>query len=133
MKILFEWKWYRTRWYLEKIKISSSWYHLRIPICIYRKKNPVPEIFNCFIRIMEHMEFDSLYFCYTIVCILVKMKLLRVSCIFFYFFFFYLVLFLIQFFFILFLFLYMHIFFFFHFTRLKVRKTDSKINRIIMF
>lgn len=132
MKILFEWKWYQTRWYLEKIKISSSWYHLRIPICIYRKKNPVPEIFNCFIRIMEHMEFDSLYFCYTIVCILVKMKLLRVSCIFFYFFFFYLVLFLIQFFFILFLFLYMHIFFF-YFTRLKVRKTDSKINRIIMF
>lgn len=132
MKILFEWKWYRTRWYLEKIKISSSWYHLRIPICIYRKKNPVPEIFNCFIRIMEHMEFDSLYFCYTIVCILVKMKLLRVSCIFFYFFF------LFGFishsvFFILFLFLYMHIFFFFHFTRLKVRKTDSKINRIIMF
>lgn len=128
MKILFEWKWYRTRWYLEKIKISSSWYHLRIPICIYRKKNPVPEIFNCFIWIMEHMEFDSLYFCYTIVCILVKMKLLRVSCIFFY-----LVLFLIQFFFILFLFLYMHIFFFFYFTKLKVRKTDSKINRIIMF
>lgn len=132
MKILFEWKWYQTRWYLEKIKISSSWYHLRIPICIYQKKNPVPEIFNCFIWIMEHMEFDSLYFCYTIVCILVKMKLLRVSCIFFYFFFFIWFYFSFSFF-LYYFYFYICIFFFFYFTRLKVRKTDSKINRIIMF
>lgn len=47
-------------------------------------------------------------------------------------FFFYFVLFLIQFFFILFLFIYIYVYFFyFIFTRLKIWKTDCKINQII--